>query len=39
MSTKSKRTAGVTVRRITFRNQSDLLEYIRSRGIKLNKKK
>jgi hypothetical protein len=37
MNKRSKRTASVT--RISCQNQSELLEYIRSRGIKLSKKK
>jgi hypothetical protein len=43
VSKNSKRTAGVTVRRITCQNQGDLLKYIQSQGIKdtpkSNKKK
>jgi hypothetical protein len=37
MNKRSKRAA--IVARITCHNQSELLEYIRSRGIKLSKKK
>jgi hypothetical protein len=35
----SKRTAGVTVRRIKFESRRDLLDYLRSQGVRSNKKK